>query len=225
MDYSQLPASDLALACLKKGDEPAWIEFVRRFQPVISSVAYRTARLWGEGSPEVVEDLVQETFLKICTDRRALADKFQPYRPEAIFGYLKVLTTNLVHDHFRAVNSSKRGKNLTSSVEDESVFASREAPCTIEQDILISQIDASLRDSQSPFSNRDRNIFWLHYRMGLSASSIAANPRFQLSTKGVESTLFRLTKYVKARLLTPFESRPQSSTGKGIRAEDSFSKE
>jgi RNA polymerase sigma-70 factor (ECF subfamily) len=105
VDCSAMTPVELANACLRTGGEPAWNDFVRRFQPLIASVAGRRARRWGEPSLDVLDDLIQETFLKLCADRRTLLQKFQPENPDAIFGYIKVLTANLVHDHFKALNS------------------------------------------------------------------------------------------------------------------------
>jgi RNA polymerase sigma-70 factor, ECF subfamily len=232
VDYSKLSPSELLLSCLRTGGEPAWVEFVRRFQPLIASVVLRTARQWGDTSPEIVDDLIQETFLKICTDREDLAAKFQPEHPDAIFGYIKVLTGNLVHDYFRASHSLKRGKTITSSLHleaepQDNLGPSRSGTPPVEQAILISQIDASLRSIEvSPHAERDRHIFWLYYRVGMSASAIAALPKFQLSTKGVESTLFRLTRHVKAKLCShPEPTRPDLVSGEGIRPPEPFSKE
>lgn len=231
MDYSQLSASDLALTCLKDGEEHAWIEFVRRFQPLIASVVLRTARTWSEPSKDIVDDLVQETFLKICAERVSLAANFRPEYPDAIFGYIRALTTNLVHDYFRATNSLKRGKNVTIPLSFESP---RENPsCNVppesfvEHAILISQIDRYIRELDTPpNSNRDREIFWLHYRVGLSARAIAGISRFRLSTKGVESTLFRLTKHVKAKLCSQsLRSTPERLQNKGITGTETLSRE
>ena len=60
MPYRNLSATELVRACVDSADQEAWGEFVRRFQPVIAGVALRTARRWGEASPLVIEDLVQE---------------------------------------------------------------------------------------------------------------------------------------------------------------------
>jgi DNA-directed RNA polymerase specialized sigma24 family protein len=49
-------------------------------------------------------------------------------------------------------------------------------------------------------SERDRTIFWLHYRQGLTATQIAAIPTLNLTVKGVESTLWRLKELVKHRM-------------------------
>src|ERR1700733_12575996 len=98
LDYSAMSPNDLALLCFEQSDEAAWTEFVRRFHPLIARVALRVARQWGERSPQVVDDLVQNTYLKLCAERVSLLQKFSPVHSDAIYGYIKVFTANLVHD-------------------------------------------------------------------------------------------------------------------------------
>jgi RNA polymerase sigma-70 factor (ECF subfamily) len=153
-----------------------------------------------------MDDLIQDTYFKLCADRLRLLENFTPSRPDAIYGYIKVLTTNLVHDHFKASRSEKRGGSAVStSIDDEGLgskaLGSKSAEGHIERNVLIQQIDACLKMvSSGPSSGRDRRIFWLYYRVGLAASAIAAVPSIELTTKGVESTLLRLTRQIRERL-------------------------
>jgi hypothetical protein len=48
-----------------------------------------------------------------------------------------------------------------------------------------------------PHLERDRKLFWLYYRVGLTADAIAGLPSIGLSTKGVESSLLRLTRLLR----------------------------
>jgi RNA polymerase sigma-70 factor (ECF subfamily) len=227
VDYSTLSALELVRVCLQTGAESAWVEFVRRFQPLIAGVVVRMARRWGETSPDVLDDLIQEAYLKLCTDRQSMLDKFHPKHPDAIFGYIKVCTANLVHDHFKAVHAKKRGGAIVNSGDgdQEANWASSTSDVkSIERAVLIGQIDACLRNAESgPNVERDRRIFWLYYRTGLPASAIAALPTVALTTKGVESTLLRLTRQVRERLAPPeHEVRAEDASRKGIQAPESL---
>ncbi len=229
MDYDQLSPADLVQCCLRTGEEAAWAEFIRRFQPLIATVVLRTSQRWGETSVDLVDDLIQETFMKICADQQAVLKRFQPDHPDAIFGYIKVLTTNLVHDHFKALNSQKRGRNITTALSGDDERAEFRRPAlsdvqTLERAVLLGQIDATLGTLEvGPNTERDRRIFWLFYRVGLSASAIAAIPAIDLTTKGVESTLFRLTRHVKQKLCrAPQRSQERAPEGEDIRQADSF---
>jgi RNA polymerase sigma-70 factor (ECF subfamily) len=209
VDYSALSPEDLVAACLQPGDEFAWTEFVRRFQPLIARVVYRVARQWGSFSPDTVEELIQETYLKLCADGFRALRGFKAVREGGMFGYIKVFTANLVHDHFKGEHSQKRGGNATTvTVEDsdEGPIPLRSSGSTadcIEQEVLVKEIDDCLRQVASGRGlERDRKLFWLYYRVGLTASAIAALPGIDLSTKGVESALLRLTRLVRQRLVT-----------------------
>jgi RNA polymerase sigma-70 factor (ECF subfamily) len=230
VDYSTLSPEKLILACIDTGDTGAWEEFVRRFHRLIATVALRIARRWGGASPQLVDDLVQETYLKLCENNFQLLRTFQFRHDEAIYGYIKVLTANLVHDHFKSIRSQKRGGAVESAPSD-SIDAVPEKPSTrtstqsAEQNIFVREVDACLRAMDSHDNpGRDRRIFWLYYQVGLAASAIAALPTIGLSTKGVESTLLRLTRHVRERLTA--KSMPASTStakaAKGIEQAESL---
>jgi RNA polymerase sigma-70 factor (ECF subfamily) len=190
----------------------------------------RIARRWGDASPQLVDDLVQETYLKLCENNFHLLRTFQFRHDEAIFGYIKVLTSNLVHDHFKCARSQKRGGTVESTSPDSIDAApdptsTRSGAGSAEQNIFIREVDACLRAMDSPdHPGRDRKIFWLYYRVGLAASAIATLPTIGLTTKGVESTLLRLTRQVRNRLAArSLPSHTSSSkTVKGIEQAESL---
>jgi RNA polymerase sigma-70 factor (ECF subfamily) len=229
MDYRQMSPEELVRACLQKRDESAWLEFIRRFHPVITGVAFRVARRWGKVSPQEVDDLVQETYLKICTDATRLLENFKSAHKDAIYGYIKVFTANLVQDHFKALSSKKRGgEAVVSSVEIEESSNCGQNPgsnaTALNRILLIQQIEACLRSiATGPNAQRDQRIFWLYYRVGLAASEIAVLPTIGLNVKGVESTLFRLNRQVRARLVPRSEEASDTYVSeKGIRQGESF---
>lgn len=227
MDYSTLSAEKLALICFRSGDETAWAEFVRRFQPLIARVVLRVARQWGEASPHVLDDLIQDTYVKICSERGRLSESFTPSHADAIFGFIKVFTANLVHDHFKASRAEKRGGVSINNAVESSDVAPRAADskcseAVLERNILIQQVDACLKTlSSGPYSERDQRIFWLYYRVGLAARAIAELPSIGLTTKGVESTLLRLTRQIRQRLVEKVKAREPSGT-EGIRQAESL---
>lgn len=222
VNYQKISSEDLFHACAEKGEVAAWEEFVRRFHRLIATVALRTARQFGEASPQLVEEFVQEVYLKLCADNPRLLRTFHPMHPDAAYGFLKVLTMNLVRDRLKAARSEKRGGG-EDCVSAEEIGNSRNAQSSklsdaevLERQVLIREIDLCLRTMDpAPTSERDRRIFWLYYRTGLTASAIATLPTIQLTTKGVESTLLRLTSQVRRRLL-PFEGPLRGSQVKGF---------
>lgn len=201
-----LPPDELVAACVATREESAWAEFIRRFHPLISTVVLRTARQWGEPIPSLIDDLTQETYLKLCADDCRLLKNFRSEFPCAIFGFLKIVTANVVHDHFKASHAAKRGAggcfaSLQDRDRDENYVAntfSRSVASTIEQNILLDEIDRCLIQGVAPSElARSRRIFWLYYRCGLSARAIAALPNIELTTKGVESTILRMSRLVR----------------------------
>jgi len=221
VDYTRIPPEELFSACFQTGDESAWAEFVRRFHPLIASVVIRVARQWCEASPALIDDLIQDTYLKLCTDRGLLLQKFEPAHHDAIYGYIKVFTANLAHDHFKSARSQKRGggavrnsfENAEPLYKGESLTSGAAA---LNRGVMVQQVNDCLRSiTTGPNGDRDRRIFWLYFRVGLAAREIAALPTIGLATKGVESTLIRLTKQVRQRLV-PAKSQ---GTDPGIQSE------
>jgi RNA polymerase sigma-70 factor, ECF subfamily len=227
LDYSEVSPEELLTACAQTGEAEAWEEFVRRFHRLIATVALRTARAHGRATPEAVDELVQETYLKLCEQDGRLLRTFTSLHEGAVFGYLKVVTQNLVRDHFRALHSQKRG----AGVEADSLDARPEGrgECgadagTAERQVLFREMDAHLRVVvEGPNSARDRRIFWLHYRTGLTAQAIASLPGIGLTTKGVESTLLRMTRELRRRIAGPRHGHePEGLADKGIQPSESF---
>jgi RNA polymerase sigma-70 factor (ECF subfamily) len=195
---------ELIKACAKIGSESVWEEFQRRFHRVIGGAANRTARVWGDSSPAVLDDLIQETYLKLCSDRDRLLEAVRPDAPEEFYGYIKSVATNVAHDYFRRTISLKRDikQEVPLDVPGAHEVASvTSGPDQMEKAVLIAQIDSVLLDSTAGENKeRNRNIFWFYYRLGMTALEIARLPDISLSEKGVETQLLRLTRLIKRRL-------------------------
>jgi RNA polymerase sigma-70 factor (ECF subfamily) len=197
MKYSAASCQELVRACVESSNVEAWQEFVARFQKVIIAVVWHVAQRYGEASRAVIEDLVQETYAKLCKDRcRALSD-FDPRHEEAFYGMVKVTAANVARDYFRAFTARKRGSGKPQAeVPEELPSSSQEA--AIERSVLLAEIDKILSTITS--SPRDREIFWLFYRHGFTANDIASIPTYGLTPKGVESLILRLRTQLRAKL-------------------------
>ena len=197
-------------------DVAAWEEFMRRYHRLIAGVIFRTTQKWGESSSATMDDLIQETYLKLCANDYLLLRAYDPKHPDAIYGYLKVITANVVHDRFKALHSEKRGGDQivedVTTLENRSgaseAFGSQQA---MEREILLREIDAHLNASLSKdTADRDRTIFWLYYRQGLTTKAIASLPVIGLTIKGVESTILRITKLVRRRMVEAQLANPDA---------------
>jgi RNA polymerase sigma-70 factor, ECF subfamily len=211
MDYSALGPEELLGVCLEDGQTSAWDEFIRRFNPVVTRTVLRTARRWGDCSRPLLQDLVQETYLKLCSDNCRLLRNFENRQPNAIFGFLKVVSANVVHDHFKAAHASKRGSGRPESDQEaDAAVPSYSGIASMDREVLIQQIDQRLAQIvPSEELARTRLIFWLHYRAGLSAGAIASLPTVGLTRKGVESAILRWTRLLRCMLAEQSSSSPE----------------
>jgi RNA polymerase sigma-70 factor (ECF subfamily) len=219
----------LIRACAETNDRAAWLEFVSRFHRPISLSVIRAAQQWGADAHRVVEDLVQDTYLKLCTDRCRSLLNFTIQHPEAVLGYIKTVAVNVAHDHFKSLHSQKRGSGeaaqLLEDCDPQARSESLGGQDAMEREVLLKQINGCLKScSDGPDQERDCLIFWLYYQQGMSAKAIAALPTVGLTPKGVESAIFRLTRLVRQQVVS-LRSEPaasQQAGEKGFRPAESY---
>ena len=217
MDPRKLSVKELVSYCLDSQNQDGWNEFVRRFQPLIAGVVTKCVFRRKHPNPDLIDDLVQESYKKlIANNYKALRD-FDFQHDNAFFGFLKVVASHVVEDHFRGSNSLKRGSGREEDdIEEARMPASSSLHSThpVENAILMGQIDRCLAKlAPEPNFTRDYTIFWLYYRQGLTAKAISQLPGISLGVKGVESTLLRLTRYVKVCLTNPPPSKKRVTGG------------
>jgi RNA polymerase sigma-70 factor, ECF subfamily len=198
---------DLIEECLSGGRATrAWDEFERRTKPGIARVAHRVAGRWGNVSPDAVQDFTQETFLKLCANDFAVLRQIRGKPEPVVTAFIKVVTANLIYDHFRAECSEKRRPEggLVAADALERGPGDDGAAEALSRKVLIEQIDDLLRAKLSGSGvARDRQIFWLKYRHGMTAKAIAAIPAIGLTEKGVEARLYRTLILLRKELQDP----------------------
>jgi len=203
--FSELSPVQLVQECAGSQDTDAWAEFIRRFQPVIAAAVSRTARLFGRPDGELIDDLIQETYLKLCENDSRLLRSFEPRGEDSIYGYLKVVAANIVHDHYKSVLAGKRGAGQTEAIDEPVLIDSRtkgtDRVDSIHRNLQLERIDRVLREvTAGKDQQRKCAIFWLRHRLGLTASEIASLPDIGLSTEGVESVLLRLSIMIRSHV-------------------------
>ena len=204
--YPEFSSTELVRACAGSRDDRAWAEFIRRFQVVIAATVLRTARHWGEPSGAQLDDLVQDTYLKLCEDNSHLLASFRPQHEDSIYGFLKVVAANVVRDHFKSAWAAKRGAGqieaIVESVQIDRRTSSTHAFDIATQRLQLDQIDKILRKvTAGKDQGRKYTIFWLRHHQGLTASEIASIPSIGLTTEGVESGLMRLSTMIRSHVL------------------------
>ncbi len=205
MRYSSLSLKDVVCLCAGPRDDEAGEEFVSRVRKPISLIILRTARLWEKPSRSRLDDLVQETYVKLWEARCRLRD-FAIQHPNAILGYIKITAANTTHDYFKHLHSRTRGRDKphasTSDVDPEAGNEVRGSEERIVFEIFLKEIDEHLKHCLTgPDRERDRTIFWLYFRQGMSTKEIASLPTIGLSAKGVGSVIERLNCCIREHIL------------------------
>lgn len=204
--YSSLSLTEIVCLCADEGSDEAWQEFVSRVGRPISLTIMRTASRWGQPSKSLVEDLVQVTYMKLWEGGCRLLRDFAVQRPDAILGYLKKTAANATHDYFKHRHSQSAGGEAphvsTSDVDPEAGDQAHGSEQRIAFEIFLGEIDECLtRCSAAPDQERDRMIFWLYFRQGMSTREIASLPTIGLGTKGVGSVIERLKHGIREQIL------------------------
>lgn len=196
MQEEEIPIRELLNLCLSSNDQELWQKFVRRTQRLIANVIINTLRRWSEPTPSLVDDLIQDTYVRLfandCKALRGIRNEHE----NAIFGYLKVTASNTTVDYFR------QQKNKPPEVELEATETAMpllsDGFDRIEFERLKDKIEECLKWLSSAENyQRDQVIFWLFYEQGYTAKEISLLPNTSLSVKGVESALLRLVRLVK----------------------------
>jgi RNA polymerase sigma-70 factor (ECF subfamily) len=197
VNYVQMPNPQLVAECLKT-TEGSWTEFVHRTQPIIYRTVLKAAQRAGSLSREEISDLVQDVYLKLwANDFRALRE-FKTLQENALFGFLKGIASNVVHDHFRQLWAQRGADSHHAFTFDPTVRVGT-GDSSAEQGVLPSAIDKALKTlSHQPDFERDRTVFWLYYREGFTAKEISALPGIGLTQKGVEHVLVSQTRLIRA---------------------------
>jgi len=210
--YSELSSTDLIRACAgaKDKDEEAWAEFIGRFHLVIAAAALRTARHWGDPPRSQMDDLIQDTYLKLCENDCRLLRSFQPRHQDSIYGFLKVVASNVVHDHFKSAWAAKRGAGQTEAILEPTLepipinakMAGTDSFDAVSQRLQLDYLEKVLNQvTAGKDQEKKRTIFWLRHRQGLTASEIASIPSMALTTEGVESVLMRLASMIRNHII------------------------
>ena len=179
-----------------------WFEFWHRFQPLIArTIRRRILRYTRWVDPDWVDDLVQDTFLKICRSDYKVLRGFEFWHENAFQGFLKVMAANVVEDDIRKKNSDKEGRGQTHEDVDDLAQPPSDSSRSVQSifnNLRMSEIESCLQQRKSePNFTRDHRIFWLYFRDGFTANEISLLPDIGFkNVKGVESALLRLVKWL-----------------------------
>ena len=108
-------------------------------------------------------------------------------------------------DYFKGELARKRDAGQTDSLSDP---RSPARPRSDDRNRLSTDDVVALREIDGILGKfyadeiliRNRAIFWLHYRDGMTAQAIASTPWISLKTKGVETALRRMTQLIQSHI-------------------------
>jgi RNA polymerase sigma factor (sigma-70 family) len=197
MAEEEIPIRELLQLCLSTGEEEHWREFVRRTQPLIANVIINTVRRWKQPAPSLVDDLIQDTHMKLFSNDKKALRSIKNEHENTIFGYLKVVASNVVRDHFRKPENKADEIEVSDAVlppgSDE-----RERRELLDKKDQVKRILAKLPSSET--RERDLSIFWFFYEQGFTAKEISLMPHLKLTVKGVEAVILRLNRHLRGEL-------------------------
>jgi len=187
---ASLTPDELVQECAAGGDANAWEEFIHRFRPLIAGVVSRAAMRWTRVSPDLVEDLVQETYLRLCIEEHRHLRHFSSRHERGIYSFLKTVATHATTDYFRSRFAAKRGGAFFQEDDLDAALQNGQEP-GLENQILVHEIE-KLSD-QITCNEQEKVIFKLRFQEGYTTRAIAEADGVQLTQKGVESCLHRIT--------------------------------
>ena len=187
---------------------------------MISCVVLRVARTFGVSQKAEIDDLVQEIYLKLFAGERKPLRGFRPSGPDSVYAFIKAVTANAARDHFRSSLSLRRGGGQPSVSLDEQLPPSPAAdagPAEMDRRILLRETEEILnRLYPGDEDERNRSVFWLYYRQGLTVKAIGALPGMGLTESGIESVIYRLTNAVRSAMVRPSTGQKWFSTGRSL---------
>ena len=100
MQTEPAPLHELMRICMRGGTARQWEEFLARVQPLIARTAYRVACSAGSPQHDEVDDIVQETCLKLGATRTESLSRAELSSEASVWAYIKVVELNTARDHF-----------------------------------------------------------------------------------------------------------------------------
>jgi RNA polymerase sigma-70 factor (ECF subfamily) len=146
----------------------------------------------------LAEDLIQETFLKLCADNYRVLRAFRADQDNPLYAYLRTIAKSVVADYLNSQSALKRGGGLQLlSLDGPGGGAEVGAEDALLQEVERRLILQRVEECLSEQNERNRTIFWLYYRHGFRPAAISAYPGIKVGKSGVEAILYNLTKLVR----------------------------
>jgi RNA polymerase sigma-70 factor (ECF subfamily) len=189
------------MAAVLHGDRAALAVLVERHHGPVLGYLYR---LTGGHRP-LAEDIAQETFLALLTDRRAATYAAgRPFKP-----WLYAIATNLARDHFKSAAARR-----TAGAPEAALHALHDEAPGPEERAIAADEGSRVAAVLGQLGEEYRVALLLRFYQGLSLQEIAEALGIPLGT--VKSRLSVGTRRLRA-LLASAETTTETSTGEGAR--------
>lgn len=178
-----LSAADLLARCGRPGASESWNEFLRRYGATLAGTVRRVLAGMGRVlAGDLHEDLLQEIYCHLLADGRRRLRRCRGTDDRAVAGYLCRLARNVVLDHVRRCEATKRGRRLLTapSAGDESgpVERATDPAANAERRLLVAEsrrlfLDRAATALRGPNRHRDLWVTYLALFEGWSSREIA----------------------------------------------------
>jgi|SRR5215469_2747138 len=167
---------------IKAGDEKALSAFLDTIRHQIRPVIRRM--VMPSRHKDLVDDITQDALVRIMQNLNRIAES------RNILSSCIAIAKHTCIDYKR---KQQVGGNLGHAISEEEIRTTSD----IQHNLLVKEIDEHLQ----AFDQRERTVFWLYYRYGLTAREIS--PLCGLTEKGVESLLLRMARFVRSKVAEP----------------------
>jgi RNA polymerase sigma-70 factor, ECF subfamily len=172
------PLDELTLRRAQRGDERAWRELIERYQGPVHALI---CRLFAGRARHRVEDLVQETFVRVL----GALDEFDPAGPASLSTWMLTIATRL------ALNELRRTEHARLVAEPAAVERA-------ESDAERRRLGRAIGDAVAALPDAQRAVFVLREYHGLEYAEIASVLELDLNT--VKSRLARARSALREQL-------------------------
>ena len=195
MGQVTLPVRLLFCLCTEESTPALWEELVRRTQPIVRATLRSACGRYPEARSWIVQRLMDQT-------------------DSILYSYLKAIAIHVTIDLIRRQRAARRNLGIFRGPLPNSTSPPETWAFGGDRVILLREIDHILtRSDASRPHGRNRLIFWLYYREGLTSKAIASIPAMELTAKGVDSVLHRVAQLVRKELNPPAARIPTPPAG------------
>ena len=197
--FNAMAETDLATllrGCLSQGQSPDWERFIAEAQPIVAAAVLRMIQPRTGLKRELADDLIQDTFLKMCAADFRILRNFRTGDANALRVYLKTIAASVVMDHLRSASAVKSGSGVpTANLDDAMPRLSVTDPQfeAFESRMMVAEVGKCLHKQDQ----RNQRIFWLYHLQEMRPKTIAALPGIGMTVNAIETVVYRLTRAVR----------------------------